>query len=348
MDADEIAGYERLARAALPSWQLPAEQRLDLVNLSENATFRLADDTFLRVGRRGYQSTAAVRSELAWARAVRRDTGLVTPQSIPTAAGHQVHVLDDGHGPRHIVRFHRLPGTEPGAGDLDAYAGTLGRIAARLHSQSAAWRPPAGFTRFRWDLPAILGPAARWGDWRHSIGLGAEGLHLLGRTVQAVTEELIAYGTEPDRFGLVHADMRLANLLVDGGSVAVIDFDDCGWSWFLFDLAATLSFVEDDPRVPQWCDRWLDGYRQVRPLPPAAHALATTFVLVRRIQLTAWLASHREIPLATELGSRFTDGTCTLAERWLLDRAKVGHRGRTSGTGNASVSCFRRPAEGLR
>ncbi len=38
-------------------------------------------------------------------------------------------------------------------------------------------------------------------------------------------------GTGPQRYGLVHADTRLANLLVDGGRVSVIDFDDSGFSW---------------------------------------------------------------------------------------------------------------------
>ena len=46
----------------------------------------------------------------------------------------------------------------------------------------------------------------------------------------------------------MHADIRLANLLVDGEHVRVIDFDDCGWSWFMYDFATTVSFIEDHPR----------------------------------------------------------------------------------------------------
>ena len=57
-----------------------------------------------------------------------------------------------------------------------------------------------------------------------------------------------AYGQGRERFGLVHADIRLANLLVDGDHVRVIDFDDCGLSWFMYDFATTVSFIEDHPR----------------------------------------------------------------------------------------------------
>ena len=40
---------------------------------------------------------------------------------------------------------------------------------------------------------------------------------------------------------VVHADTRLANAGEDG-SVSVIDFDDCGFSWYLYDLGTSVSF----------------------------------------------------------------------------------------------------------
>ena len=58
-------------------------------------------------------------------------------------------------------------------------------------------------------------------------------------------QRLHAYGTDIDRFGLIHADMRLGNLLVDGERVTLLDFDDCGFGWFLYDLAASLSLLRD-------------------------------------------------------------------------------------------------------
>ncbi len=38
--------------------------------------------------------------------------------------------------------------------------------------------------------------------------------------------------------------MRLANLLIDGDRVTLIDFDDCGFGWFMYDFAAAISFFE--------------------------------------------------------------------------------------------------------
>ena len=58
------------------------------------------------------------------------------------------------------------------------------------------------------------------------------------------------YGKGPDRFGLIHCDLRLANLLIDGKEVKVIDFDDCGFGWYMYDAATPVSFYEHEPQVP--------------------------------------------------------------------------------------------------
>ena len=60
--------------------------------------------------------------------------------------------------------------------------------------------------------------------------------------------------------------MRLANLLIDGGETKVIDFDDCGFSWYLYDCATALSFIEHRPDVPELVAAWVKGYRSVAPL----------------------------------------------------------------------------------
>jgi hypothetical protein len=40
------------------------------------------------------------------------------------------------------------------------------------------------------------------------------------------------FGADHERFGLIHADLRLANLLVWQEKTRVIDFDDCGFGWW--------------------------------------------------------------------------------------------------------------------
>ena len=46
-----------------------------------------------------------------------------------------------------------------------------------------------------------------------------------------------------------------------------------------------------------------------------AEAEVPSLVVLRRILLTAWLASHTEVPFAREFGAIYTEGTVALARR---------------------------------
>jgi Ser/Thr protein kinase RdoA (MazF antagonist) len=104
---------------------------------------------------------------------------------------------------------------------------------------------------------------------------------------------------------------------VDGTHLRIIDFDDCGFSWYLYDFATSVSFIEHEPIVPDLLQAWIQGYCRRMPLHAEARAEIPTFVVLRRILLTAWLASHREVPLACEIGRSYTAGTVALAEALL-------------------------------
>src|SRR5579859_3888812 len=107
------------ARAALRLYGGHPEASVELLNVSENATFLVSDpDTgpsVLRVHRLGYHTEQEIASELAWMDALRAEAGVRTPRVLPAADGRQVvTVTEPGGAARHCVRFEFLPGTEPG------------------------------------------------------------------------------------------------------------------------------------------------------------------------------------------------------------------------------------------
>jgi Ser/Thr protein kinase RdoA (MazF antagonist) len=305
----------------LDRWAETAGGRAALVNLSENHTFRVdgpGGRFFLRLHRPGYQSAAAIESELAWLAALRAETELPVPRPLPGRDGRLLQRLASGGIPRHAVLFAAEPGREPTpADDLAAVFETLGRYAATAHRHAEAFRPPPGFVRPRWEAGAILDADGLWGDWRkapHVEGTVGAALADLDGTLRA---ELAGYGEAPNRFGLIHADMRLANLLVEGRRVTLIDFDDCGFGWFMYDFAAAISFHEADARAGEWRARWLAGYEAVRPLALADRAVLDAMVLLRRMALLAWIGSHHETRLARVHADGFAAATARMAEAYL-------------------------------
>jgi Ser/Thr protein kinase RdoA (MazF antagonist) len=316
---------DRLAQTAPAVYGLDPACEVRLINVSENWTYRIdAPDGSvyaLRVHRPGYHTAGEIASELDWIDALREDGAVETGHAVAGPGGNRVCQVSTAElGERNVVLFEWLSGEmpDPDAGDLKAGFRTLGAVSARMHGHSRSWRRPDGFERFSWDYDTTLGAGGHWGRWQDGLGMGREQLELLARLDDVLRRRLDAFGRGPERFGLVHADIRLANLLVDGDRVRVIDFDDCGFSWFMYDFATTVSFIEDHPQVPELKQAWIDGYRSLAPLAADDEAELDTFVMLRRLLLVAWIGSHHEFATeAAELGAGFTDGSCALAERYL-------------------------------
>lgn len=317
---DTPQDYAGFAADVLPAYGFGANANCQLINLSENGTFRVDEGgrtAILRVHRGGYHSSVEVESELAWIDALRQDVDFSTPVPIPALDGRRVVQARHRGRTRNAVLFQPLPGREPPNDDFSAGFEVLGQVTAHMHEHACRWQPPSWFSRFSWDWDHMLGRTPRWGRWQDGTGVGPAQVEVLTRAVDLLERRLRAFGTGPDRFGLVHADLRAANLLLEGDQVAVIDFDDCGYGWHLYDLGTAVSFLEDDPRVAAWCDSWVAGYRTVRDLAVADEQEIPSFVWLRRLMLLAWIGSHSTTELAQQMGSTFTETTCELAERYL-------------------------------
>lgn len=317
-----IARLEQALTAAMPRWGIAAGVRPHLLSVSENATFKVTDprrgDLVFRVHRPGYHSRAEIQSELAWVGALLEADIVPVNRPVPQVDGSLIAEIDDCGAPRHVVAFEFVPGREPEASvALVPWFRELGRIHAALHDHARRWAPPAGFQRKRWNFAATLGHAPLWGDWRDALGLEPRGRAVLQRAVNVLEGACARMGESRDVFGLIHGDLRLANLLVEGGRTTLIDFDDCGFCWFLYDFAAAISFIEHEPFIPDLKAAWIEGYAARNTLSPDDLRALDMFVMLRRILLTAWIASHRETPTAQALGPAYTDGTVELAEVFL-------------------------------
>ena len=311
-------------------------RRAWLLCVSENATYLVRDErsdepAVLRLNRPGYHGHEALASELAWTADLRASQVVCTPGWLPTAAGEPVALVAPARaaGPaRHAVLFGYARGEHPAdaGGPAGSALARIGELAARLHAHSRSWRKPAWFHRFSWDLTAALGDGhgtpGRWGDWR--AGYPAAERELLEAAETQLRQALSGYGYEPERYGLIHADLRAANLLVSseatGSRVTVIDFDDCGYAWFLYDLAASVSFLEHQPELPDLVSGWLEGYRRagtVGHIGSADLAVVPALVMLRRLQLQAWSSSHADTEMVRSLGPEFAAQTVEVAERFL-------------------------------
>lgn len=314
------AAMALLAQQALACYPAPFHGDLKLLCRSENATFLLlagGKRYALRLHRPDYHSKADIQSELLWLDAL-REIGIMVPQAIPASDGETVLTIamPDG-GVRHAVLFHWIEGEMPTT-DVDPKAfQQLGHITARLHQHSRNWQKPAGFQRIIWDHHTMVSDRSHWGRWQDAPNLNPADHGIVAEAVARVGLELQDFGKGADRYGLIHADLRLTNLLQHQGETRVIDFDDCGMGWYLHDLAAAISFVEHHPRAAEWVDNWIQGYERVAHISDQEMALVPTLLIQRRIQMTAWMGTHADTEMALSLGPRWADHSVRLCRRYL-------------------------------
>lgn len=313
----------QLATVALDRWGL-AGSSLKMINHSENTTYLVTPrdgrpPVILRVHREGYHSYNGIRSELAWMRALQAEAAVHTPQAIPGKDKADIQIVSHAllPHPRHCVLFEFIEGHEPQQDNLIEPFKQLGEVTAKTHIHSQGWKRPPYFERLSWDFEHSVGSTPNWGPWTGGPDLTPDRVKLMQRLVDTMEKRLKRFGQTPDRYGLIHADFRLANLLIHNGDTRVIDFDDCGIGWFLYDAATAVSFFEHKPEVPDLMQAWLEGYRRVRPLSKEEEHEIWTFILLRRMTLFAWIGSHHETDLAKQEGPAYSAGTCELAERYL-------------------------------
>ncbi len=309
-----------LAQRALARYPAVLQGKLTLLCRSENATFLLVTGSqryALRLHRGGYHQKADIHSELLWLNAL-RETGIEVPEAVYDSRGETVQTLTLADGQvRYAVLFHWIEGEMPTT-DVDPRAfQQLGHITARLHQHSRHWQKPEGFQRIIWDHHTMVSPQSHWGHWQDAPNLRVSDRAIVAQVIERVGYELVGYGKGTDRYGLIHADLRLTNLLLHHGETRVIDFDDCGFGWYLHDLAAAISFVEHHPRAAEWIEHWIHGYEQVAHLSDEAIALLPTLLIQRRIQLLAWVGSHAETAMAQSLGPHWADHSVRLCRRYL-------------------------------
>ena len=224
---------------------------------------------------------------------------------------------------RMVVMFAFIEGKEPDEAALLEPFSRLGAIAARMHNHARTWQRPPYFERLVWDYQGTLGQNGNWGRWQDGLGLNDAAHLVLSEMDELIRTRLHRFGDGPDRFGLIHADLRLANLLETEDDTRVIDFDDAGLGWFLYDVATALSFMEGRNDIDELIAAWVAGYRSERPLSDDEVAEIPTFLMLRRLAIIAWIGSHRNTDLARELGVSFTAESVPLAQRYIAKNSNL-------------------------
>lgn len=206
---------------------------------------------------------------------------------------------------------------------------TLGEIAATLHKQSKDWEVPEWYDRMEWDWEGTFG--TEWNnfygaDYRDTECLSARDINTLNSCVTVMKHRLNIYGKSADRYGMIHSDLRMANLLKKGDKITVLDFDDCGRGWYMYDIAGIVALMEHRADINEVVREVVKGYETVREVSDADIGELPTFIMMRRIGMLQSLnyrlgdvmtGDGDEIDLTPEVLVYYAKGTVELAKDYL-------------------------------
>ncbi len=296
-----------LARAALDSWGLEARE-LTLLKYRENAVFRVAASDgrryAIRIHRAGYHSDAELRSELQWMLALSAD-GFDVPELVRDAPRESLRSRLASRrsraAPGRSLRLDRRP---PARQRGERCRGRRRDAQRAPSTRSVCLRPDCttsrrGGARRRGSHGRPGTPKDWWGSSRCGAGSGSwprfrePERALLIRARDRVRGDLSALERSPRNYGLIHADFAPENLMVDGSRVRLIDFDDAGYGWHLFEIATTLYFHIGQPYFDAVEQATIAGYRTERDLPRGGCGAAAPLLHGAGLYLS-WLGAHAQ------------------------------------------------------
>ena len=203
--------------------------------------------------------------------------------------------------------------------------GSRGDCRAHSPALGAFWQQPDEFVRHAWDEEGLIGANPFWGRFWELEQLSDEQRELLQLARRTARKDLRQYGRHLGNFGMIHADLVPENLLIEGPQLRLIDFDDAGFGWHMFELATALYFTLDEPHHREIANALLSGLTGlVRTLTERDEALLPLFLFLRGTTYVGWVQSRPETETAKTLGPMLVERACMLAERYLSIRAAVG------------------------
>lgn len=285
-------------KEALKQWGM-SQATYRLVAERENKIFQISHANqhyALRIRRPGLRSPIELQSELVWLNAL-GTKGLDVPKPMPSLSGNWLEQIN-GYWVDVISWLNgqplgesRQPLTLP---QPEKVFFALGIELACLHDLSDRLSLPQSFERPHWDIDGLIGETPHWGRFWDNPTLDEKTKSLLIDFRHQAHLQLTERQSSLD-FGLIHADPVRENILIDNNvdEVKLIDFDDSGYGYRIFDIATALIKNRHEPHYADLEQALIEGYQSRRQLDVSSLKL---FLAIRASSYVGWIISRLHEP----------------------------------------------------
>lgn len=211
-------------------------------------------------------------------------SGVKVCEPVKSLADHYIETITQGELDFLVHVNKGVPGTIMNFAYPDAKVyRTWGKTLAILHKAAQQFEPsnPGVFKRWQ-DL---------WQETNTHLKVEDEALK---KEFTSVSHYFAKAGTNKDNFGIVHHDHRLGNVLYDGETIHIIDFDEPIYHWFGADIIRPFLEVLNEGKK-NIHDQWLwyiEGYVSYYPLGDDTLTLFPWLLRMKNLEIYLWLREH--------------------------------------------------------
>ena len=289
----------------------------ELLELGCNDNYRLKGkrkDYAFRLCRLGWWPEKDFDEELRFLQALRRKKVNVCKPVVSINKSRYIKVKAP-EGQRFGALFDFIPGRHLASdfGPRNRNLLKLGKLVAQMHNATDIIKQPIqrrtiGFdnvvTQFLENATDVLGHREKDLKYLHKLAGQLEDV-ILGQPDNALN------------FGMCHGDLHLHNVMLQpDGELAIFDFDLCGNSWRVYDLATIWWSLSRNPKSKHHWQAFIKSYSQHRKLSKLEKDILPWFVVFRHFKFLDFQLSMRPHLGSAWLGDNYYDFHLKFFKNW--------------------------------
>lgn len=295
----QVRRLRLLAILTLDCYSVGKIEKIKFINYGENATFKIItknSNYLLRLCRPDYHSPSALNEEINWLRTL--NTFNVPKPVLLKNKKYLGNISSlDGSINRNFILFKWQNGrffeNELSLKQMHK----IGELVGQLHQLTKNKKVQH---RKYWDAKGLAGEPTKFGSLLNLTQASLQQQKFINKARLQLFSKLTAFQKKyPRKMGLIHADIHFGNLFQSKGKITLIDFDDCGYGFYVYDLAVILISYQQNfnkNKFLKYKNELLEGYKKYREWGSADEEILVDLMRARRLLMLAWRNQRSEIP----------------------------------------------------
>lgn len=324
---EQQAIWMQLSCDVIKRWDIVVRD-VSWLGYTNNAVFKVdaeSGEYVLRLHPPGRIDIPTLTSELEWLKVIRRNTNLLAPYPISTIVDGETVPFVTAYGENlpspnlvYCTLFDYVEGESQSAESLtsdDMYH--IGEYLGKLHT-AGQYAPSPGFVRPWLNWEGLFGENSPYNPKENAHIITSHQLNIFDKVANRVRQTMEDVGQGTDAFGLVHADMLSKNILFHDNQPRALDFEYCGWGYYLYDLTPLLWQLKsvrvdyDDLENSMWA-----GYTTIKRQPDRYRQLLDVFIAGRQLASCRWLAVNLHHPAVRDVAPQLLQQRTDELEQFL-------------------------------